>query len=93
MSELDIDRMIIESEKEIKRLRDIKKKLEEEYTFTLITNTAFLQNAGITKAMDLFKNFPDWVKIKHEQHWKGLCDSECEITFKIKRKVPEVKDE
>lgn len=91
MGELKIDKNIEEYKRKIQEYENIKKSLEEDFEYKFTTNTAYLLNMGVARIFEGFGHFPDWVRVKHEQHWKNICDSTCEVTFKInKKEVPEV---
>ena len=78
-------------ESKIKELKRFETELYESNTFTLITNTTFLQNSKITDSFDLWKGFKEFVVFKHEAHWRGENSSEVEITFKVLPKKKENK--
>jgi len=85
-TKLKITKKIEQAKKDVKRLEETKKELIELNSYKISTNTAFLQNIELDKKFEGFGDFPDWLKIKHEQHWEGKNDSAVEVTFKIKEK-------
>lgn len=53
------------------------------------TNTAFLLNTfcqeGLENTVFGQKKIKDWLNDRHEDHWKGRCDSTIIVTYKIKK--------
>jgi len=46
------------------------------------TNTAYLLNTD-TPSKTIWPGIQEWVRAKHEQHWKGECDSAVIVTVRV----------
>ena len=86
IEDLDIEREELVLKKKLSEIEIRKQELENSDSYAVSTNTAFLENVKMGRIFEGFGDLADWLKIKHEQHWKGKNDSIVEITFKLKNK-------
>jgi len=80
---MEIDKQIEILREQIKNLELVKQEIEKSNIYKISTNTAFLLNNRFDEIFSGFGFFPDFLRLKHENHWSHKNSSQVEITFKV----------